>query len=65
MRLTVKVLPLKQGPNSSLNYGPALSRGPPAAQFALPIDPDTTIDEIWHRIETRYTKNYLTEQQAR
>lgn len=64
MRLTVKVLPLMQGPASSLNYEPAVSRGPPPAQFALPIDPDTTIDAIWRRIEARYTRNYLTQQQA-
>ncbi|KAJ4300977.1 hypothetical protein N0V90_003066 [Kalmusia sp. IMI 367209] len=63
MRLTVNVLALTaenaQGPYQAEALAAFKQRN-----FAIPVRPDDTFEQVWHKIEERYTKNYLEPQQA-
>jgi UDP-galactopyranose mutase len=63
MRLTVDVLPLAEedshGPYRHVALAAFKGR-----KFALPVQLDNTIEQVWTQIEERYKRNYLTPAQA-
>jgi hypothetical protein len=65
MRLTVDVQPLAEenshGPYRAAALQHAAFKG---RKFALPVQLEDTLEEVWARIEARYTQNYLTAAEA-
>lgn len=63
MRLTVEVLPLADENAHGLYRERAMAvfKG---RRFALPVNPEDTLAEVWTQLEQRYKKNYLDAQQA-
>lgn len=63
MRLTVHVLPLAEEDSHGPYRDEALAvfKG---RKFALPVQLDDTIEEVWKKSLERYTRNYLSPAQA-
>ncbi|KAF2876505.1 hypothetical protein BDV95DRAFT_602484 [Massariosphaeria phaeospora] len=63
MRLTVDVLPLTVENARGPNQAAALAAFKPT-KFALPVQLEQTLEQVWVQVEKRYTRNYLTPLEA-
>lgn len=63
MRLTIEVLPLA-AENAYGPYQAAALEAFKGRKFALPVQTEHTLDQVWRQIEERYKRNYLTPLQA-
>ncbi|KAF2652065.1 hypothetical protein K491DRAFT_760619 [Lophiostoma macrostomum CBS 122681] len=59
IRLTIHVLPLA-AENAHGDHRDVAPEAFPLRKFALPVQLQDTLEQVWSRIEERYTRNYLS-----
>ncbi|KAF1949352.1 hypothetical protein CC80DRAFT_598951 [Byssothecium circinans] len=64
MRLTVEVLSLVAENARGPHQAAALQAFTKSRKFALPVELEHTIEQVWQQIEDRYKRNYLSQLEA-